>query len=54
MGMKHFVEFAVCVSHIANMAERKRTAKLISDVCSHFNSDFDSDKFFRACKIETQ
>jgi hypothetical protein len=51
MSRKHFQLFADAVKEIDDMIQREAVAFLIANVCKQANSNFDYDKFYKACGI---
>ncbi len=50
MSRKHFRALAVAISQISDDGERKRTARLIGDVCASCNGNFKWSVWNTACK----
>ena len=49
MNKRHFVALAEAIREIANRRERQRAAETVAKVCQRFNSQFNIDRFLRAC-----
>lgn len=54
MSRKHFKAIAEALCNISDDAQRAYAARLMAGVCRQFNSNFDTERFYRACNVETR